>query len=77
MKVVTATALLSAGALTPTTPVPCPGTTTVEGRTFKNQGSFDLGTVPFTEAFAHSCNTTFIQQALELPDDALAEAAAS
>jgi cell division protein FtsI/penicillin-binding protein 2 len=77
MKVVTATALLSAGAVTPATAVPCPGTTVVEGRQFKNKGSFDLGTVPFTEAFAQSCNTTFIQQALELPDGALAEAAAS
>ena len=55
----------------------CPGTTTVEGREFENEDQFDLGTVPFTEAFAQSCNTTFIQQALELPDPALAEAAAS
>jgi cell division protein FtsI/penicillin-binding protein 2 len=57
--------------------VPCPGTTTVDGREFENQDQFDLGTVPFTEAFAQSCNTTFIQQALELPDGALAEAASS
>jgi cell division protein FtsI/penicillin-binding protein 2 len=33
--------------------------------------------VTFTEAFARSCNTTFIEQALQLPDPALAEAAAS
>jgi cell division protein FtsI/penicillin-binding protein 2 len=33
--------------------------------------------VPFTEAFAQSCNTTFIEQALQLPDGALAEAASS
>ncbi|MCW2698390.1 MAG: pbpA [Modestobacter sp.] len=77
MKTITATALLSAGTLTPQTPVPCPGTTVVEGREFENQDQFDLGTVPFTEAFAQSCNTTFIQQALTLPDDALAAAAAS
>jgi cell division protein FtsI/penicillin-binding protein 2 len=77
MKVVTATALLSAGAVTPTTPVPCPATTTVEGREFKNAHDLALGTVPLTEAFAQSCNTTFIQAALELPDGALAEAAAS
>ena len=57
--------------------MPCPGTTTVDGREFENEDQFDLGTVPFTEAFAQSCNTTFIQQALELPDAALAEAAAS
>lgn len=77
MKAVTATALLSAGALTPSTAVPCPGTTTVEGREFENQDQFDLGTVPFTEAFAQSCNTTFIQQGLALPDAALADAAAA
>ena len=77
MKTITATALLSAGTVTPDTPVACPGTTAVEGREFENQDQFDLGTVPFTEALAQSCNTTFIQQALELPDGALADAAAS
>jgi cell division protein FtsI/penicillin-binding protein 2 len=77
MKAITATALLGAGTLTPDTPVPCPGTTVVEGREFENQDQFDLGTVPLTEAFAQSCNTTFIQQGLALPDDALARAAAS
>ena len=77
MKTMTATALLSAGQLTPDTPVACPGTTVVEGREFENQDQFDLGTVPFTEAFAQSCNTTFIQAGLQLPDDALAAAAAS
>ena len=77
MKAMTATALLSAGVLTPATPVPCPGTTTVEGREFENANEFALGTVPLTEAFAQSCNTTFIQEALKLPDGALADAAAS
>ncbi|MGY1754394.1 penicillin-binding transpeptidase domain-containing protein [Blastococcus sp. SYSU D01042] len=77
MKTITATALLSTGTLIPTTAVPCPGTTVVEGREFENQDQFDLGTVPFTEAFAESCNTTFIQQGLQLPDTALADAAAA
>ncbi|MGY1660433.1 penicillin-binding transpeptidase domain-containing protein [Geodermatophilus sp. SYSU D00705] len=77
MKTITATALLGKG-MTPERPVPCPGTFVVEGREFENQDQFDLGTVPFTEAFAKSCNTTFMQQSLELlPDDALAAAAAS
>jgi cell division protein FtsI/penicillin-binding protein 2 len=75
MKTITATALLSAGALTPESPVPCPGTTVVEGREFENQDQFDLGTVTFQRAFAQSCNTTFIQQAMLLPDPALADAA--
>lgn len=77
MKAITATALLSTGSVTPATAVPCPGTTVVDGREFENQDQFDLGTVPFTEAFAESCNTTFIQQGLQLPDGALAEAAAA
>ncbi len=77
MKAITATALLSAGTVTPDTAVPCPATTVVEGREFENQDQFDLGTVPFTEALAQSCNTTFIQAGLQLPDDALAAAAAS
>jgi cell division protein FtsI/penicillin-binding protein 2 len=77
MKSMTATALLSTGEVTPATPVPCPGTTVVEGREFENEDQFDLGTVPFTESFAQSCNTTFIQLALDLPDGALSEAAKS
>jgi cell division protein FtsI/penicillin-binding protein 2 len=77
MKTMTATALLTAGTVTPDSQVACPGTTTVDGREFENEDQFDLGTVPLTEAFAESCNTTFIEQALTLPDDALSAAAAS
>ena len=77
MKTMTATALLTAGKVTPSTPVPCPGTTTVDGRQFQNENKFDLGTVSLTVAFAQSCNTTFIQQAMTRPDDALAAAAHS
>jgi cell division protein FtsI/penicillin-binding protein 2 len=77
MKTMTATALLSAGTVTPDTPVACPGTTVVDGREFENEDQFDLGTVPLRVAFAQSCNTTFIQHALDLPDGALAAAASS
>jgi cell division protein FtsI/penicillin-binding protein 2 len=76
-KTVTATALLQAGQVQPSSRLQCPGTITVDGREFENEDQFDLGTVTFTEAFAASCNTTFIQQGGELPDDALATAAAS
>jgi cell division protein FtsI/penicillin-binding protein 2 len=75
MKTITATALLATGDYTPETPLPCPGTTVVEGREFENEDQFDLGVVPFLEAFAQSCNTTFIEQALQLPDSALADTA--
>jgi cell division protein FtsI/penicillin-binding protein 2 len=77
MKTMTATALLSAGKVTPVTPVACPGTTVVDGRTFENENKFDLHTVTLTQAFAQSCNTTFIQQGMTLPDAALSQAAAS
>jgi cell division protein FtsI/penicillin-binding protein 2 len=77
MKTMTATALLSAGSVTPDTTVPCPGTTTVDGREFENEDQFDLGTVSLTEAFAQSCNTSFISLGIQLPDDALNKAAAS
>jgi cell division protein FtsI/penicillin-binding protein 2 len=77
MKTMTATALLTAGTLTPDSPVACPGTTVVDGREFENEDKFDLGTVPLRTAFAQSCNTTFIQQAMDLPDDALSAAAKS
>jgi cell division protein FtsI/penicillin-binding protein 2 len=75
-KTVTATALLQAGQVQPSSTLPCPGTITVDGREFENEDQFDLGTVTLAEAFAASCNTTFIEQGLELPDDALAAAAA-
>jgi cell division protein FtsI/penicillin-binding protein 2 len=76
-KTVTATALLQAGQAEPSSKMACPGTITVDGREFENEDQFDLGTVTLTEAFAASCNTTFIEQGGELPDDALASAAAS
>jgi cell division protein FtsI/penicillin-binding protein 2 len=75
-KTVTATALLQSGQVQPSSTLSCPGTVTVEGREFENEDKFDLGTVTLTEAFAQSCNTTFIEQGLKLPDDALASAAA-
>ena len=76
-KIVTAYAALSGGKLTPQTPLACPGTTVIDGRTIPNENSFVLGTVPMTEAFAQSCNTTFSRLALglapnQLPDAALA-----
>jgi transpeptidase family protein/MecA-like transpeptidase family protein len=63
-KVVTAAAI-SAGGLAPGTTVACPATTNIGGRTFKNYKSEDFGRVPFREAFAHSCNTTFARLAVD------------
>lgn len=74
-KIVTATAALQNG-VTPQTQVECPETLTVGGRSFRNdEGLGALGTVPFSRAFASSCNTAFLDVAGGLPDGALAQAA--
>jgi cell division protein FtsI/penicillin-binding protein 2 len=74
-KVVTATAGLEAGLLTPTTAVACPGVFAIDGREIRNSHDFDLGTVDATMAFARSCNTTFANLAVRMPPDALTAAA--
>jgi len=74
-KTVSTQALLAAG-LSPEETVPCPATTTVNGRSFVNAGGEELGDVPFAVDFAQSCNTAFASLADRLDDDALAEAAA-
>ncbi|HEX2300674.1 MAG TPA: penicillin-binding transpeptidase domain-containing protein, partial [Pseudonocardiaceae bacterium] len=65
-KIVTAAAALQAGKATVDTPLPCPGSTIIEGRLIPNIDRFDLGTVPLHTAFARSCNTTFAQLAAGL-----------
>lgn len=76
-KVVTGSALLAGGVVAPDTQEACPGTIDIGGRTFQNEDRFDLGTVPFTTAFAQSCNTTFTFAAQQLPPGALETMAAS
>lgn len=73
-KIVTATAAIDAGLITPTTMVSCPGEWTTNNRTIHNEG-FSLGTVTATTAFSHSCNTTFAMLAARMADDALPTAA--
>ena len=75
-KVITSTALLNAGN-TGATPAPCPGSITVDGRSFQNfEGEASLS-LDLATAFAKSCNNAFIGLADKLPDDALTKAAAS
>jgi hypothetical protein len=75
-KVVTAAALVADG-MSPATKVGCPATTTVNGRSFHNYQHEDFGTIPFREAFAHSCNTTFARLAVDkLGEERLAQVAA-
>jgi beta-lactamase class D len=69
-KIVTASAAFNEGKLAPQQPIACPGTTTIEGKVIPNEGQFNLGTTPVSNAFAQSCNTTFSQVAAGLgPDD--------
>ncbi|WP_425005134.1 penicillin-binding transpeptidase domain-containing protein [Mycolicibacterium sp. S3B2] len=75
-KTVTVSAALQAGQVTPDTIVNCPGTENIEGRQIPNDGEFDLGEVPLHTAFARSCNTTMGRLAVNLPPDALTDAAA-
>jgi cell division protein FtsI/penicillin-binding protein 2 len=76
-KMITALGLLDKGAVNANTPVNCPKTFTVEGRTFTNAGGFELGTVPFHTDFAKSCNTAFASLAPQLKPDLLQKAAAT
>jgi cell division protein FtsI/penicillin-binding protein 2 len=74
-KVVTAAALLGGG-LKPGDRVTCPPRAVVGGRPFRNFEGEALGPITFTQAFAHSCNTAFVQLAgSRLDGDKLAEAA--
>ena len=75
-KIVTATAVLD-GPTTVDDTVSCPGDTIVGGLRITNAGDLALGEVPFEEAFARSCNTTFAELAADLDDGALGEAAAA
>lgn len=76
-KTITAAALLKSG-LEPSAEVGCPGTYTIPGfRPFDNDGEVDRGLITFTDAFAHSCNTTFVEQTTtRLSSKDLAETAA-
>lgn len=78
-KVASALALLRSG-LTPRTPVTCPATVTVDGKTFKNYSDYPsshLGHINLLTALAQSCNTAFIGQRGRLRGSDLADAAGS
>jgi cell division protein FtsI/penicillin-binding protein 2 len=69
-KVVSSLALLRAG-LSPASPVDCPPTTVVDGKTFKNYDDYPasgLGRITLRQAVANSCNTAFITQREKVDD---------
>lgn len=75
-KIVTTTALLEKHRVRADAQVPCPGQTTVSGKVFHNENSFDLGTVSLQTAFAHSCNTSFTSLSQKMANGDLPAAAA-
>ena len=73
-KVITTAALLRDG-LSINQTVPCPATTVVDGRSFRNFEGGAAGAVPFRTDFAQSCNTAFISLAGRLSRSALPDTA--
>ncbi|MFD8598654.1 penicillin-binding transpeptidase domain-containing protein [Kitasatospora sp. NPDC059646] len=61
MKVLTAAALLEAG-VTPSSPMPCPETTMVTGKSIGNDFKGAHPDYTLTDAFINSCNTSFIEK---------------
>ncbi|GAA2105941.1 penicillin-binding transpeptidase domain-containing protein [Kitasatospora saccharophila] len=61
MKVLTTAALLEAG-VTPSTGMPCPETTMVTGKAVTNDEPGAHPDYTLTDAFIHSCNTSFIEK---------------
>jgi len=78
-KIVSTLALLRAG-LNPGSPVDCPSSVVVDGKTFGNYSDYPpsgLGRIDLATALANSCNTAFISSRGMLDDDSLIDAAAS
>lgn len=76
-KMVSALSLLDQKVVGLDTPIACPKTFSVDGRSFKNSDDMVLGTVPFRTDFARSCNTAFAALAPRLGADGLAQAGRS
>ena len=78
-KVVTSLAMLRNG-YSPGDTLRCAPTTTVDGKSFKNYDGYPssaIGSIPMRTAIAESCNTALINEQADVPQQALADAAAS
>jgi penicillin-binding protein A len=60
-KVVTATAALDTGKVTPDTVIDCSSPRTISGAPLENAGGQDFGPISFTDALTNSVNTVFAQ----------------
>jgi cell division protein FtsI/penicillin-binding protein 2 len=61
-KIVTTAMLLTKGIVSENGKVPCPATSSVEGRSYHNVGNMAVPNATFRQDFARSCNTAFIDQ---------------
>lgn len=75
-KVVTAYAALEHGGHADQS-IGCPGSLIVDGKEFRNAETRDRGTVSLRDAFAYSCNTSFVELGSGLDADSLPRAARS
>lgn len=75
-KIVSGAAMVDSG-ITPSTDLDCPKTTRVDGKRFKNAEDHVLGAVDFSESFAQSCNTAFVNSASAVSATTLSETAMS
>ncbi len=69
-KVITAYAALEQGG-TADQSIGCPASLVVDGKEFRNSETKDRGTVALRDAFAHSCNTSFVELGIGLDAGAL------
>ncbi|MFI5504045.1 penicillin-binding protein [Corynebacterium kutscheri] len=75
-KILTAAAGIQRQGLVSGSPVACPGTMNIFGRTVTNYNGFSLGNTTLERAFARSCNTTFASISTDLDKGVLKDVAA-
>lgn len=74
-KVASSYAFLTKGLVSPSTPMSCPPTAVVDGRSFRNYEGESAGEGTFARNFAISCNTSIVSLAQQLGPDDLTQAA--